>query len=286
MPEKDTHLFYTLSDDDYTSRFSIDISNSERIFRNAIMSKTHRIRHMDLIPGNFVVTYAPLSMQLFKVISVNDNNFTIAHDNRELTVFYEKGDDLECVCPDLRTTFNYKLSRKDILRTIVNLKEGIDEYKKLAENLRPMGILNADWSEQPTEQKTGNLPVLIARRSKKMDSDVSTNASTISSLDLEGGPRRIDNPINVSSTKITNKRRSFIRRISNYIRGEDKDTGNEEYKDSMTIVRRLSEYIQGTKSVDLRQKSIFKTSPPLSEPEPERKQRKLHWVLRCMMCIW
>lgn len=210
---------------------------------------------MDLIPGNYVVNYAPLSMQLFKVISVNDNKFTIAHDNRELTVFYEKGDALECVCPDLRTTFHYKLSRKDILRTIVNLKESIDEYKKLAETL------------------------------KKMDSDVSTNASTVS-VDLEGGPRRVDIPIKVSSTKITNKRRSFIRRISNYITGEDKDTGNQEYKDSMTIVRRLSEYIKPTKSIDLRQKSILKASPPLPQPEPERKERKLHIVLRCMMCIW
>jgi hypothetical protein len=35
-----------------------------------------------------------------------------------------------------------------------------------------MGILNAHWSEQPTEQKTGNLPVLIARRSKTFFHDL------------------------------------------------------------------------------------------------------------------
>ena len=33
-------------------------------------------------------------------------------------------------------------------------------------NLRPTGISNARWSDRLAGQKTGNLPVLIARRSK------------------------------------------------------------------------------------------------------------------------
>lgn len=251
MADRDTYLFYTLSDDAYTSKFSIDISMSEKIFKNAIISRAHPIIHMDLVPGNFVISFRVQGIKLFKVITVTDTCFTVAHENNEIIVFYEKHEYLECICPDLRTAFTHKLSKSDIFFVINRIKEGIDQYNEIADTLR-------------SDHNTIIVKPTITRST---------------SIDLHSVEDVPTPHMRVSSSKFTLSKSPFVTRISDYVEDTELYLGTDVYVGTSAnvstgepkiIVRKLGEYVQD-KSISIKEpKSILKAS----------KAEDVHWFFR------
>lgn len=145
MTEHDTYLFYTLSDDEYTNKYSIDISTSDKIFKNAIMSRSHPIMYRDIMPGNFLISESPT--RLFKVITVTDSYLTVAHENNIKKVFYEGGvsgvsgvplEPLICISPELKIAFRHKVSIKDLILVVKRIKECVAEYNRLSDTIQRM----------------------------------------------------------------------------------------------------------------------------------------------------
>lgn len=244
MADRDTYLFYTLSDDTYTNNFSIDITASEKIFKNAILSRAHPIIHMDVMPGNFVLNFNGEGTQLFKVITVKDTCFTVAHENSEIIVFYEKQEYLECICPDLRTTFTHKLSKRDIMFVINLVKESIDDYNRVAYTLT---------TETSISVKKPNIT-----RSTSIDLQIT------------------EEPIitQVSSSRITLSKSPFAQRINEYVRNADVYLGTDVFVatnlgEPKKFVRRLSDV---ESSISIKPEAIVKN------------RKNIHWIFRLITC--
>jgi len=249
MSARDRFLFYILYDEEYTNKFSIDISMCEKVFKNAIISRAHPIRDKDLIPGNFVISYDSYNMELFKVVTINDEWFTVAHNNDLKTVFYQKSEPLSCICLELRITFHYKVSKKDLINIIDCVKRGIAEYMMAQAIACDMDSVSIE-TDAPIENVDSIKDVEGVEVEGVEVEGVEVEGVEVEDVEcVEEAPKTF---VRKMSVEYSPPERTFIRRMSKYL-------GN--------ISRSFSQYI--------------------NTPKPKKpKVKKLHWIFRLASCSW
>ena len=130
-----TYLFFTLTNNEYTDNFSIDLTTYNPLFKQAIEMMFQPIIDVEL--GDFIVYKNDFSMILYKIISIGEDSswFTVPECASHRAVFYHKDDTLFCRSPSLKRDFYSKISMKDILRILKRIKVRVDQNRGITESI-------------------------------------------------------------------------------------------------------------------------------------------------------
>lgn len=145
MSGKYDYLFYTLMDEYYSERYSVNLSGYDDEFKERVLKKCLPLTHMDLVRGNFIVWsdgYGEII--LYKVISVDDDNarFIVSEKNQDKEVFYDcnSNNELCCISHDLSKNFFLKVSLSDIKRIVNDMTEEADNIYESMKHIRQISF--------------------------------------------------------------------------------------------------------------------------------------------------
>ena len=108
---------YTVLKNMYKEGKSLDLSRYDSGVKTAIIKRCEALTEMNVVTGEYIVYTNYSDLILFKVISSQDTWFTVAHEGKEIIVFYEYdlNHRLFCTSKNLQKRCYLKLSYLTLL---------------------------------------------------------------------------------------------------------------------------------------------------------------------------